>query len=69
MNTINFILGCIVGFVWMASLYLKWGVLISISFGILMLIFFFLDDLLWKPINLIEWKIAKEDLNIDLEEK
>ena len=69
MNTINFILGCIVGFVWMASLYLKWGVLISISFGILMLIFFFLDDLLWKPINLIGWKIAKEDLDIDLEEK
>jgi hypothetical protein len=53
----------------MASLYLKWGVLISISFGILMLIFFFLDDLLWKPINLIGWKIAKEDLDIDLEEK
>ena len=60
MKGINIVLGMVSFGIWAYSLYDNWGIAISIILGIMGLIFLFLDDLLYKPINLIGWTIKEQ---------
>jgi len=60
MKIINILFAIITFIVWGYSLYDNWGIAINIMLGIMGLIFLFLDDLLYKPINLIGWTIKKQ---------
>jgi len=39
----------------------NWGIAINILLGVCIPIFLLLDDLLYKPIELIGWKVASHD--------
>ena len=59
MKIINYILSFGMLGLWIYSLIANLGILVNIGIGILIPIMFLFDDLLYKPIDLIGWKVVE----------
>lgn len=59
MKIYNWILGFGMLGLWIYSLIANLGVLVNVGIGIMIPVMFLFDDLLYKPIELIGWKISK----------